>query len=219
MGQTKNIIAEIGKTDSDQSVIIDFEKTPHLMLNGASGCGKSQCLFRIIEELSSHYSPAEVRFLLVDFKKIDFSHFREKPHLFAPIVTEEGAAEYALECILQLVEKRIEGSMPMDAHLFVVVDELCDLVWSYYGKRSIERIKELLEKGASANIHLILSMQVIDKMVPHKAFPARLIGRVIERRDCKCALDKNDPLTLQCGEMILVTANEKTRFHIAMVKD
>lgn len=214
----QEIKAYLGKTNKNKDVFIDFDKTPHLMLNGVSGCGKSQCLFRIIEELSSHFSPAEIRFLLVDFKKVDLSHLRELPHLFAPIVTEGSAGAYALECLLQLMKKRIEGIIPMDTHLFVVVDELCDLVWSNYGKRSIERIKELLEKGASANIHLILSMQVIDNKVPHKAFPARLVGRVIERRDCKCALDKNDPLTLQCGEMILVTANEKTRFQVAMVE-
>ena len=156
----------------------DLADMPHLMIAGSTGSGKSICLNGIIVSLLYKYSPEELRFILIDPKKVEFTTYEGLPHLLIDeIICENEKALKALQWMVDEMERRYvifsetgvrdiaSYNAVVDPNLterlpriVLVIDELADFMM--YNKNEVEaKIKKLTAKARAAGIHLILATQ------------------------------------------------------------
>jgi S-DNA-T family DNA segregation ATPase FtsK/SpoIIIE len=98
----------LGQDVQGRSVVVDLAKAPHLLVAGATGSGKSVALNTMIVSLLIRLSPAELRLVLIDPKRLEFSHFEELPHLFSPVVIEPKEAVFMLKALLREMDERYQ---------------------------------------------------------------------------------------------------------------
>jgi S-DNA-T family DNA segregation ATPase FtsK/SpoIIIE len=98
----------LGKGAAGRPLVADLAEMPHLLVAGASGSGKSTCLYSILASLCYTRSPEEVRFLLIDPKVIELAAFNGIPHLLAPPVTDAQKAVDALRWLVDEMNRRYE---------------------------------------------------------------------------------------------------------------
>lgn len=96
----------LGQDVQGRPVVVDLAKAPHLLVAGATGSGKSVALNTMIVSLLMRLSPAELRLVLIDPKRLELSHFEGLPHLFSPVVTESKDAVFMLKALLLEMEER-----------------------------------------------------------------------------------------------------------------
>jgi DNA segregation ATPase FtsK/SpoIIIE, S-DNA-T family len=94
---TEKLIAGLGKTITGDSIIMDLAKMPHVLIAGATGSGKSVCINTIILSILMRSKPSEVKFLMIDPKKVELSLYEGIPHLLAPVVTDPNKAAATLK--------------------------------------------------------------------------------------------------------------------------
>ena len=121
----------IGKDLAGEPVVADLRKMIHLLIAGATGSGKSVCLNGLISSLLCKASPAEVRLLMIDPKRVELSTFDGIPHLITPVITDPKQAAVALRWAVREMEERYE--------LFAAA-----------GVRNIEGFNEALVRGELA---------------------------------------------------------------------
>ncbi|MBQ8432779.1 MAG: DNA translocase FtsK [Clostridia bacterium] len=167
-----------GENLEGEPVVADLARMPHLLIAGATGCGKSLCINGILAALLCKRSPAELRLLLIDPKRVEFPGFEEFPHLMAPVVTDPKTALAALQAMVAEMEERYvrfsacgvyniekynekaktSPDLSPLPYLVVVIDELADLMLCC--KKGIEAaLCSLAQKARAAGIHLILGTQ------------------------------------------------------------
>lgn len=170
----------LGKDISGNVQMCNLTKMPHLLIAGATNSGKSICLNTIILSMIFKASPEDVRIILIDPKRVEFSLYNGLPHLLIPdVITDVNKANNALAWCVREMEKRYEylqqtrsrsleeylktnevlsGELPKFPYIVVVVDELADLMM--YGKKDIEdKIRLLTQKSRASGIHLVLATQ------------------------------------------------------------
>tara|TARA_B100000427_G_scaffold187283_1_gene155708 strand:+ start:8974 stop:11445 length:2472 start_codon:yes stop_codon:yes gene_type:complete len=91
------LIAGLGKTITGESIIMNLGKMPHVLIAGATGSGKSVCINSIILSILMRSTPNEVKFLMIDPKKVELSFYEGIPHLLAPVVTNPNKAAATLK--------------------------------------------------------------------------------------------------------------------------
>lgn len=96
----------LGKDIGGNAIVIDMAKTPHLLVAGTTGSGKSVGLNGMILSLLYKYSPAECKFIMIDPKMLELSVYEDIPHLLTPVVTEPGKAIVALKWTVKEMENR-----------------------------------------------------------------------------------------------------------------
>jgi S-DNA-T family DNA segregation ATPase FtsK/SpoIIIE len=96
----------LGKDISGNAVVIDLAKTPHLLVAGTTGSGKSVGLNAMILSLLYKYSPKECKFIMIDPKMLELSVYQDIPHLLSPVVTEPQKAVVALKWVVKEMENR-----------------------------------------------------------------------------------------------------------------
>lgn len=171
----------VGKDISGGTVLCDLVKVPHLLIAGQTGSGKSACLNGLIVSLLYKSSPEDLRFILVDPKRVEFSAYRSMPHLlFDGIIYEPNEVLNALKWACVEMERRYalmakygrnqlatfnelpdvtSGRIDKLPHIIIIIDELADIMQSAV-KRDIEdRIKVIAAKARAAGIHLIVATQ------------------------------------------------------------
>lgn len=171
----------VGKDISGGTVLCDLVKVPHLLIAGQTGSGKSACLNGLIVSLLYKSSPEDLRFILVDPKRVEFSAYRSMPHLlFDGIIYEPNEVLSALKWACVEMERRYalmakygrnqlatfnelpdvtSGRIDKLPHIIIIIDELADIMQSAV-KRDIEdRIKVIAAKARAAGIHLIVATQ------------------------------------------------------------
>lgn len=171
----------VGKGISGDVVLCDLEKVPHLLIAGQTGSGKSACLNGLIVSLLYKSSPEDLRFILVDPKRVEFSAYAGMPHLlFNNIIFEPNEVLNALKWGVNEMERRyallakykcnqlsafnkhpdvVGGKIDKLPHIIIIIDELADVMQSAV-KRDIEdRIKTIAAKARAAGIHLIVATQ------------------------------------------------------------
>ncbi len=173
----------VGKDIAGSNILCALDKMPHLLVAGATGTGKSVCLNSIIVSLLYKSSPEDVRIILVDPKQVEFSVYRNMPHLLgAKIITDAKEAFNAFKYMKNKMEERyklfskpivrnIQEYNKLDAvksgeeeklpYIVLIVDELADLMISNdVSKKDLEdKIMSLAQKARAAGIHLILATQ------------------------------------------------------------
>lgn len=179
------LLVALGKDILSKPKYCEINKTPHLLVAGATGSGKSVCINCILASILMRAKPDEVKLLLVDPKKVELSIFNGVPHLLAPVVTDPKKASVALAKIVKEMEDRYDlfeekkvkniGSynemiekknktLPEDSklkkmpYIVVIVDELADLML-VASKEVEDSIMRITQMARAAGIHLIIATQ------------------------------------------------------------
>lgn len=202
----------LGCEVSGRPVIFDINKMPHLLVSGTTGSGKSVCINCIILSILYKAKPEEVKLILIDPKKVEFSMYRDIPHLYCPIVTDPKKAAGALYSAVAEMERRFElieevgvrnlagyneitagdNEHPPMPQMIIIIDELADLMMT--APTDVESaICRLAQKGRAAGIHLILgtqrpSVDVITGLIKANV-PSRIAFTVKSQVDSRTIID------------------------------
>jgi len=232
----------LGKDTTGNSVIADLAAMPHLLIAGSTGSGKSVGLNTMICSLLYKATPADVRFLLIDPKRLELGVYEKIPHLLAPVVTDAKEAAARLKWIVGKMDDRykqlqakavrnIEGYnkevLPEERlpYWVVVVDELADLMMVSAGEvqNSLVRLAQI---ARAVGIHLIVATQrpsvdVVTGLIKAN-FPTRIAFQVASKVDSRTVLDANGAeQLLGRGDMIFVPpgGSRQVRVHGSWVSD
>jgi S-DNA-T family DNA segregation ATPase FtsK/SpoIIIE len=232
----------LGKDVTGQPVVADLAAMPHLLVAGATGTGKSVGLNAMILSILFKMTPAEVRFLMVDPKRLELTAYEGIPHLLAPVVVDAREAAARLRWIVGKMDERyrllqgrqvrnIEGynrtAEPAERlpYWVVVIDELADLMMVSAGEVQTSLVR-LAQLARAIGIHLIVATQrpsvdVVTGLIKAN-FPTRIAFQMASRVDSRTVLDANGAeQLLGRGDMIFVPpgANRHLRVHGAWVSD
>ncbi|MSQ61380.1 MAG: DNA translocase FtsK [Dehalococcoidia bacterium] len=200
----------LGQGVSGEPLVADLAKMPHLLIAGATGSGKSVCLNAIIASLLMRCSPEDIRFIMVDPKRVELTPFAMTPHLaFSRIIVDVDEVPGALAAVIsemearyrkfaQLAVRNIEGynRHPKVAeklpYWVLVIDELADLMMAapYEVEKQICRLAQL---ARATGIHLIVATQrpsvdVVTGLIKAN-FPTRIAFAVSSQVDSRTILD------------------------------
>ena len=185
---TSKLTLALGKTIDGTNYVADLARMPHLLIAGATGAGKSVALNAVLLSLIYKATPDEVKFILIDPKRLELGLYSDIPHLLTPIVTDPKRASYALKWAVsemenryrhlaafgvrnidqynQIVSSMIDRSLSEEStelpkplpFLVVIIDELADLMM--VSARDVEEsITRLAQMARAVGIHLVLATQ------------------------------------------------------------
>lgn len=210
----------LGRTVTGDVMMADLTKMPHLLIAGATGSGKSVAINDIITSILLKAKPHQVKFLMIDPKKVELSVYNGIPHLLSPVVSEPKKAARALGKVVAEMERRYElfakfgvrnlkgynqlvrdnngqegaTEQPALPLILVIVDELADLMMtvSHDVEDAIVRIAQM---GRAAGIHMILATQrpsvdVITGLIKANV-PSRIAFAVSSGIDSRTIIDTN----------------------------
>lgn len=176
--QKSLLSAGLGKDIAGNVVYCDIAKMPHLLIAGTTGSGKSVCMNSIIVSILYRAKPDEVKFLMIDPKKVEFSRYENIPHLLVPVVTDPRKASGALgwavsemlrryQCFSDTGVRDIEGynkfvkkhdDMEPMPKVVIFIDELADLMMAA-PKEVEDSICRLAQMARAAGMHLVIATQ------------------------------------------------------------
>ncbi|OGO43825.1 MAG: cell division protein FtsK, partial [Chloroflexi bacterium RBG_16_58_8] len=204
LAKTKMALA-LGKGAGGEAIAADLTKMPHLLVAGATGSGKTVCLNTVICCLLMHNTPNEVRFILVDPKRVEMTQYNSIPHLATPVIVDTTKALAALRWLSQEMDQRyqklaaagarhIEGfnknkpSAEKLPYLVLVIDELADLMMA--GSDEVEtNLCRLAQLARATGIHLVVATQrpsvdVVTGLIKAN-FPTRISFAVTSQVDSR----------------------------------
>lgn len=217
---TDELAVPLGEDRNAELVVLTFSSpnSPHLLIGGTTGSGKSEALNTIICGLTKYYSPAELRLLLIDPKGTELLPFKEDPHLEGEIgwddadalslvrkAVEEMQARY--QRFRAVSERSLAGhnrQVPPDQRIpwwVIVLDEYADLTSEPETKKEIEKhLKRLAQKARAAGIHVLIATQkpsaeVISTNL-RSNLPAQLALRVRSATESRVIMDEAGAETL-----------------------
>ncbi|MBR4177854.1 MAG: hypothetical protein IKR57_00730 [Bacilli bacterium] len=243
------LLAPLGRDIMGRVKIVEINKTPHMLVAGATGSGKSVCINNIILSILMRTTPEEVKMVLVDPKKVEFNVYDGIPHLITPVVTDPKKASAALQRIVGIMDERyetfkntntknittyneyVEKNQKKDPTLhkmpfiLVIIDELADLML-VAAKEVEESIMRITQLARAAGIHLIVATQrpstdVITGVVKAN-IPTRISFAVSSSIDSRTILDMTGAeKLLGKGDMLYkpMDDNAPTRIQGSFVSD
>lgn len=206
----------LGKDIDGNVYCCNIDKMPHLLVAGSTGSGKSVCLNALILSLMYKTSPEDLRFIMVDPKKVEFNIYSDLPHMLMPeAISDTKKALNAFDWLINEMERRytlfqecvvrnlaeynsqqdvLEGRRSKLPYIVLIVDELADLVVTMNKKELDERIIRLTQKARAAGIHLILATQrpsvdIITGVIKTN-LPTRIAFAVTNAIDSRTILDQ-----------------------------
>jgi S-DNA-T family DNA segregation ATPase FtsK/SpoIIIE len=202
----------LGKDVSGRPVASDLTAMPHLLIAGTTGSGKSVCVNAIISCLLLQNTPEQLKFVMVDPKRVELTYFNGVPHLLAPVVVDLERVVPALQWVSKEMDRRYqlfakEGvrnvadynqrmghiQQPEMHYIVVVIDELADLMM--LAPDETERvITRLAQLARATGIHLVIATQrpsvdVVTGLIKAN-FPARVAFAVASSVDSRVILDQ-----------------------------
>lgn len=203
----------LGRDIEGDPQIVDVAKTPHLLIAGTTGSGKSVCVNSLISTILYKKRPDEVKMILVDPKVVELKIYNDVPHLLTPVITDPKKALQALQYCIDEMERRyslldqlkvrnIEGynkaikntdylADPLP-YILVVIDEFADLMLTS-SKQLEPAVSRLTAKARAVGIHLVLATQrpsvdVITGVIKAN-IPSRIAFMVSSVTDSRVILD------------------------------
>jgi hypothetical protein len=233
----------LGEDRNGNPVVIEFSSTnsPHLLIGGTTGSGKSEALNAILYGLVRHYLAKELRLLLIDPKGTELISFESAPHLDQPIGWDDDDAILILRLAVAEMQRRYElfkqarkrslaefNSSVSESEklpwIVVVVDEYADLTSDKESKKAIEQeLKRLAQKARASGIHVIIATQkpsgeVISTDL-RSNLPAQLALRVRSGTESRVIMEESGAEMLNGkGDAILRRVGRSERVQCAMVK-
>ena len=234
------LAAPLGRDIMGNVKYVDIAKTPHMLVAGATGSGKSVCINNIIMSIIMRTTPDEVKMVLVDPKKVEFSVYDGIPHLLMPVVTDPKKANVALQKIVVEMDERYDifknsgtkniisyneeiekelkknpncGKQKMP-YILVIIDELADLML-VAAKEVEESIMRITQLARAAGIHLIVATQrpstnVVTGVIKAN-IPTRVSFAVSSSIDSRTILDMTGAeKLLGRGDMLYKPQDENT---------
>ncbi len=129
----------IGKDVEGNSIISDLAKMPHLLIGGTTGSGKSVAINAMIMSILMRATPSEVRFILIDPKRVEFTPYNGIPHLYVPVVTEPKEAASALAWGVAEMERRLKVFSKVGARNISQYNEKVHADWARVEGQGVER--------------------------------------------------------------------------------
>lgn len=199
----------MGYRINNEPLLMDIAKTPHALIAGATGSGKSVCINSILMSLLYKNHPEELRLLLIDPKMVELAPYNDLPHLVSPVITDVKAATQSLKWAVEEMEKRYklfaqyhvrnitafnkkapyEQRMPK---IVIVIDELADLMMM--APQDVEQsIARIAQKARACGIHMLVATQrpsvnVITGLIKAN-IPTRIAFMVSSSVDSRTILD------------------------------
>lgn len=241
----KPLTVALGKSVSGKAHYANIAKMPHLLIAGATGAGKSVAVHALVTSLLYRNGPLDLRFIMVDPKRVELTLYNNIPHLLTPVITEPKKAIIALKWAVGEMERRydiLEGHSVRDIesynkkkekdpemenmpYIVVIIDELADIMMSY--PRELEAgIVRLAQMSRAVGIHLILSTQrpsvnVITGLIKAN-IPARIALQVSSQIDSRTILDAaGAEKLLGAGDMLYSSGdmNQPERIQCAFISE
>ena len=236
----------LGKDISGEPHVIDLTKTPHLLIAGSTGSGKSVCVNSMILSILYKRSPEQVKLVLIDPKVVELKLYNDIPHLLTPVITEPKRALQALQYCLCEMERRyacLDGMGVRDIvsynkkivekhiateklpYIVVIIDEFADLM-ATTGKELESAVARLAAMSRAVGIHLVLATQrpsvnVITGLIKAN-IPSRIAFMVASRQDSQIIIDGiGAEKLLGKGDMLYSSATDPfpTRIQGTLVGD
>ena len=221
-----NLTIALGQDVTGKPWLADLENLPHLLVAGATNSGKTVCLNSIIISLLYQNQPDELKFILVDPKRVEMPGYNGIPHLMTPVITDVKKIINALKWTIGEMERRfhvlsnagkrnIQGyniTHPRDRlpYLVFIIDELADLM-SVAGAEVEAAVIRLAQMSRAVGIHLILSTQrpsvdIITGLIKAN-IPGRIAFAVASLTDSRTILDVSGAeKLLGKGDMLFTSA-------------
>jgi S-DNA-T family DNA segregation ATPase FtsK/SpoIIIE len=217
----------IGKDISGTPIVADLAKMPHVLVAGQTGSGKSVMINSILTSLLYRNSPADLKLILVDPKRVELKPYDDIPHLLTPVITEPEKCISALKWAVAEMERRYnalseinkrniaeynnfkkEEGMP---YIVIVIDELADLMMM--AARDVEAlVVRIAQKARAVGIHLVLATQrpsvdVITGLIKANV-PGRIAFTTQSQVDSRTIIDQaGAEKLLGQGDMLLLTSD------------
>lgn len=223
----------LGKDIQGEAQLLDIAKTPHLLIAGSTGSGKSVCVNSIILSILYKRTPEQVKLILVDPKIVELKLYNDIPHLLTPVITEPKKALQSLQYCLCEMERRyalLDGLGCRDIvsynkrieerhiateklpYIVVIIDEFADLM-ATTGKELESTIARLCAMSRAVGIHLVLATQrpsidVITGLIKAN-IPTRIAFMVASKMDSRIIIDQvGAEKLLGRGDMLYASATD-----------
>ena len=229
----------IGKDISGNIEVIDLSKTPHLLVAGTTGSGKSVFINTLLASLLYKFSPSQLRLILIDPKMLELSVYNDIAHLLTPVVTEPKKAIIALKWVCKEMERRYsmmneEGTRNLEGYnqkaseklpyIIVFIDEMADLMMTA-GKEVEHYVQRLAQMARACGIHLVMATQrpsvdIITGSIKAN-FPSRVSFQVASKYDSRTVLGEIGAEQLLGNGDMLMTKNGANliRYQSAFISD
>ena len=229
----------IGKDISGSIEVIDLSKTPHLLVAGTTGSGKSVFINTLLTSLLYKFPPSELRLILIDPKMLELSVYNDIAHLLTPVVTEPKKSIIALKWVCKEMERRyslmneentrsLEGynqkSIEKLPYIVVFIDEMADLMMTA-GKEVEHYVQRLAQMARACGIHLVMATQrpsvdIITGSIKAN-FPSRISFQVASKYDSRTVLGEIGAEQLLGNGDMLMSKNGSNliRYQSAFISD
>ena len=229
----------IGKDISGNIEVIDLSKTPHLLVAGTTGSGKSVFINTLLASLLYKFSPEQLRLILIDPKMLELSVYNDIAHLLTPVVTEPKKAIIALKWVCKEMERRYslmneEGTRNLEGYnqkasealpfIVVFIDEMADLMMTA-GKEVEHYVQRLAQMARACGIHIVMATQrpsvdIITGSIKAN-FPSRVSFQVASKYDSRTVLGEIGAEQLLGNGDMLMTKNGASliRYQSAFISD
>jgi len=208
-GSKSKTMVSLGLDVSGTACVVDIAKMPHILIAGTTGSGKSVLINAFIASLLFRASPEEVKFIMVDPKRVELTPYNDIPHLLTPVIVDVDKVVNALGWAVAEMEKRyrtfqevgvknIAGynenkgfqSMP---YIIIIIDEIADIMMSKNAGEVESRIVRLAQMARATGIHLVLATQrpsvnVLTGLIKAN-IPARIAFQVTSMIDSRVIID------------------------------
>ena len=169
----------LGRDVAGKAILADLTKMPHLLIAGSTGSGKTVCINTLITGLLYQNSPEDLKFIMVDPKRVELTSYNDIPHLLTPVITDPDKAINSLKWSISEMENRYEllshlGCRNIESYnsavrtkykqreilpyIIIVIDELADLM-ATHGREMEAAVVRLAQMARAIGIHLVLSTQ------------------------------------------------------------
>jgi len=205
---SSKLAVALGIDVSGKPMVADISTMPHLLIAGATGSGKSVCVNSFLSSILFRATPEEVKFILVDPKRVELTMYNDIPHLLTPVIVDPAKVVSALNWAVELMNKRYKmlqdvgvrnindynelsglATMP---NIIIVIDEMADVMLFAPGEveNAVTRIAQM---ARAVGIHLVLATQrpsvdVITGLIKAN-IPTRIAFNVSSLTDSRVILD------------------------------
>lgn len=246
VNSTHQLPIVLGKDTFGDDVINDLASLPHLLIAGTTGAGNSMFINSLIYSLIKSVSSEKLKMILIDPKQLSFMVFKNIPHLLAPIICDPFESKYALNWVIEEMERRnslfekygvknitkfnqaakddVKQGLSELQRIVIVIDELADLVLSKLGRSIENSIIRISAKARVLGIHLVIATQrpstdVITGAIKAN-FPSRVAFRVFTNIDSRVILDgMGAEKLLGKGDMLFKHGIDLQRLHAPYINE
>ncbi len=225
-----NLTLPLGRDVAGSAMVTPLDDMPHLLIAGATGSGKSVCMNTFLTALLFQNAPDQLKFILIDPKRVELMPYDGIPHLLTPVITESEKALQALRWAVAEMGRRLHrfsesGCRNIEEYnakqleqetvlprIVIVVDELADLMMRQFRRDTEMMIVRIAQMARATGMHLIIATQrpsvdVITGLIKAN-IPTRIAFRVVSAVDSRTIIDSiGAEDLLGKGDMLLMTAS------------